>query len=450
MTAAHSYWSASKFESLMLCPGKIVLEDGAPDNTNAYAAEGTAAHQVLTWALQEDRPAAAYIGRVIHLNAAGKPCEPTAAVYQFEVDQEMAEHVQVCIDYCIDLRGDDGVVFADIRVNYSTYLDVAEDTAWGTADVIIARGEELIVVDFKYGRGVEVDAEKNPQMSLYGLGALQAYQGLVADFERVRMAISQPRVKRAPSEWDCSVEELETWGRSTARSAVVTCVNAKTYATSPHDMEWEETFLRPDEKACKFCKAKATCPKLRAEVSVEVHGVTAADPSEFADFDIKTPADFSTAAWVSACLTKVDLIEDWCKAVRAEAERRLLAGDKVPGFKLVQGKKGARQWRDAKEAEELLKTMRVPIDKMYDMTVISPTSAEKLAPKYDKNGKLVAPKDGAPPPVIGPRQWPKLKELIKQNDGKPHVAPESDSRPALVVTPVVDDFTDVTTADDLA
>jgi hypothetical protein len=244
MTAAHSYWSASKFESLMLCPGKIVLEEGAPDNTNSYAAEGTAAHQVLTWALTEDRPAAAYIGRMIYLDARGKVCErDSEAAFTFEVDEDMAEHVQTCADYCNDLKGDDGMLFADIRVNYSSYLDVEEHTAWGTADVIIARDDEIIVVDFKYGRGVEVDAEKNPQMSLYGLGALQAYQGLVADFTRVRMAISQPRVKKAPSEWDCSVEELETWGRSTARSAVITCENAAMLkGTGNIGTQWEDTF----------------------------------------------------------------------------------------------------------------------------------------------------------------------------------------------------------------
>jgi hypothetical protein len=435
MTAAHSYWSASKFESLMLCPGKIVLEDGAPDNTNAYAAEGTAAHQVLTWALQNDRPAAAYVGRLVHLDGRGKPCAPDASVYTFEVDVEMAEHVQTCIDYCLDLKGDDGVLFADIRVNYSTYLDVAEDTAWGTADVIIARGDELIVVDFKYGRGVEVDAEKNPQMSLYGLGALQAYQDLVADFERVRLAISQPRVKSAPSEWDCSVDELETWGRSTARSAVNTCKNATGPATD--FKQWAEHFLRPAEKACKFCKAKATCPALRAEVSYTTSLTEPATPDEFANVEIITDgikdAAYCDATWIGACLSKVDLIEDWCKAIRAEAERRLLAGDKVPGFKVVQGKKGNRQWADAKVAEETLKTMRVKLEDMYDFKLISPTTADKLA----KAG------------TIGPRQWPKLQSLITQNEGKPHVAPESDSRPALVVTPVVEDFTDVT-ADDLA
>lgn len=434
MTAAHSYWSASKFESIMLCPGKIVLEDGAPDNTNAYAAEGTAAHQVLTWALQDERPAAAYIGRQIHLNAAGKPCEPDVAAYTYAVDDDMAEHVQVCIDYVADLRGDDGVVFADIRVNYSSYLDVAEDTAWGTADVIVARGAELIVVDFKYGRGHEVDAERNPQMSLYGLGALQAYQGLVADFERVRMAISQPRIKRAPSEWDCSVEELEAWGRSRARSAVMTCIAAKSTVRAE---VWEETFLRPSEKACKFCKAKATCPALRADVAstVDTFGATPATPDEFAEIETATTEALKHAdeAWLSAALGKVDLIEDWCKSVRAETERRLLAGQTVPGFKLVQGKKGNRAWSKPDDVEALLKAMRLKEAEMYDFKLISPTTAEKLA----KAG------------TIGPRQWPKVQALISQSEGKAHVAPDSDSRPALVVTPVVDDFTDVT-AEDLA
>lgn len=429
---AHSYWSASKFESIMLCPGKIVLEDGAPDSTNAYAAEGTAAHQVLTWALQEDRPAAAYIGRLIHLDASGKVCEPADAAYTYEVDEEMAEHVQVCIDYVNDLRGYDGVVFADIRVNYSSYLDTPVESAWGTADVIVARGSELIVVDFKYGRGVEVSAERNPQMSLYALGALQAYQGLVADFERVRMAIVQPRVKRAPSEWDCSVEELEAWGRSTARSAVASArLAAETFGAEG----WQETFLRPAEKACKFCKAKATCPALRAEVASTVSSSVGApaSPDEFAELDVLAAEELQYAddAWLSAALGKLDLIEDWCKAVRAEAERRLLAGRPVPGWKLVQGKKGARQWVDAKVAEDVLKSMRLKQEEMYEMKLISPTTAEKLY----KAG------------TIGPRQWPRLQELITQSEGKPHVAPESDPRPALEVTPVVEEFADLTTND---
>jgi hypothetical protein len=419
---AHSKWSASGFESIMLCPGKKVLEQGKPDNTSKYAAEGTAAHQVLTWALQEERPATAYIGRVIEADG-----------FVFEVDQDMAGHVQVCVDYANDLKGDDGTIFADIRVNYSSYLGVAEQEAWGTADVIVCRGTEVIVVDFKYGMGVEVDAERNPQMSLYGLGALQAYHGLVADFETVRLAISQPRIKRAPSEWDCSVEDLETWGRGRARNAVLDCQDAEDRAQYGTGNEWIESFLSPAEKACKFCRAKATCPALRDDVAVTVN-MNAASPEEFAADEVCKVSSGSDENWLSAALSKADMIEDWCKAVRAEVERRLLAGDGVPGYKLVQGKKGNRAWDKPAEAEAVLKTMRLKEAEMYDFKLISPTTAEKLA----KAG------------TIGPRQWPKVQSLITQSEGKPHVAPLTDSRPALVVTPVVDDFTDVTPVDDLA
>lgn len=414
MTSAHSTWSASGFEQRMLCPGSHVLQQGKPRRSSQYASEGTAAHQVLTWALQESRPAAAYIGRVIEADG-----------FTFTVDEDMAGHVQVCIDYVTDAAGDEGVIFADIRVNYSQYLDTPELEAWGTADVIIARGDELIVVDFKYGMGVEVSAERNPQMSLYALGALQAYQGLVADFERVRMVISQPRIKKAASEFDISVEELETWGRSTARSAVNTCRNAmavdRTQVTS--EVSWDQVYLRPGEKQCKFCSAKAECPALRAEVAGTVN-MTVASPDEFADDDVCKVSSGSDEAWLAACLSKVDLIEDWCKAIRAETERRLLAGESVPGYKLVPGKKGARQWVDAKVAEETLKSMRVKLEDMYDLKLISPTTADKLA----KAG------------TIGPRQWPRVQALFVQSQGKPHVAPVDDPRPALEIKPVVDDF----------
>ena len=423
MTSAHSTWSASGFEQKMLCPGSHVLQQGKPRRSSQYAAEGTAAHQVLTWALQESRPAAAYIGRVIEADG-----------FTFTVDEDMAGHVQVCIDYVTDAAGDEGVIFADIRVNYSQYLDTPELEAWGTADVIIARGDELIVIDFKYGMGVEVSAERNPQMSLYALGALQAYQGLVADFERVRMVISQPRIKKAASEFDISVEELETWGRSTARSAVNTCRNAmavdRTQVTS--EVSWDQVYLRPGEKQCKFCSAKAECPALRAEVHAYALGsghATPATPDEFAECDpVPVHEAIGTVddgpQWLAACLSKVDLIEDWCKAIRAETERRLLAGESVPGYKLVPGKKGARQWVDAKVAEETLKSMRVKLEDMYDLKLISPTTADKLA----KAG------------TIGPRQWPRVQALFVQSQGKPHVAPVDDPRPALEIKPVVDDF----------
>ena len=91
------------------------------------------------------------------------------------------------------------------------------------------------------------------------------------------------------------------------------------------------------------------------------------------------------APWLAACLGKVDLIEDWCKAVRAEVENRLASGQEVPGYKLVAGKRGNRAWGDPVAVEDLLKNrFRLKTEEMYDFKLISPTSAEKLAPKLDK------------------------------------------------------------------
>lgn len=161
--------------------------------------------------------------------------------------------------------------------------------------------------------------------------------------------------------------------------------------------------LVPGSKQCRFCKARANC----AALADEVFGAVEVEVTE-------APADV-----LADCMDKVDLVEVWAKAVRGRVEAELLAGHQVRGYKLVQGRRGARSWTNSSDAETLLKTMRVPHDRMYDYSVISPTSADKLA------------KEG----VIGPRQWPRVQQLITQSEGKPSVAPESDKRPALVIQP---------------
>lgn len=120
----------------------------------------------------------------------------------------------------------------------------------------------------------------------------------------------------------------------------------------------------------------------------------------------------------------IDLVEGWAKAVRAELERRMLAGGAVPGFKLVKGREGIRKFADAAEAEKVMKSMRLKQDVMYDWTLISPTTAEKLAA------------DG----IIGKKQWLKLQALIVRSEAGLSVAPAADKRPAVVITPVADDF----------
>ena len=416
---AHSTYSASAFEAAMLCPGKPVLERGIADGGSTYAREGTAAHRLLEWCVTNSQRADAYAGRIIEVEGD-----------RFEVDPEMVDAINWCLDQ-VEAYAGGNAVMAETRVNYSRWLGVPEDQAWGTADVIIPRDDgELVVLDLKYGRGVEVDAERNPQMMLYGLGALNAVDGLLGDFDRARLVVLQPRLRRAPSEWACTTNFLKDWAETDAQTAVDRRVEAD--ANRDHVDDWARAYLNPGEKQCRFCKAKAACPALRDEVAGTVFDAVPASPDDFIDA-VPTGAGYATDAdWLAAALLKVDAIEEWCKSVRAEAERRLLAGDPVPGFKLVEGKRGARQWSDPKEAEKLLReTFRLPVEKAFDLKLISPTSAEKLAKAGD----------------IGPRQWPRAQALIVQAAGKPHVAPDSDPRPALVRQPVAEQFDP---ADDIA
>ena len=127
---------------------------------------------------------------------------------------------------------------------------------------------------------------------------------------------------------------------------------------------------------------------------------------------------------LASLFARVGLVESWCKAIREAVFTELSAGRDVPGYKLVEGRKGRREWSDDAGAEAMLKSMRLKREEMYDFKLISPTTAEKLA----KAG------------VIGERQWPKLQSLITQSDGGPSVAPASDPRPAISLMAKPEDF----------
>lgn len=189
----------------------------------------------------------------------------------------------------------------------------------------------------------------------------------------------------------------------------------------PCDIDWQKAYLNPGEKQCRFCKAKATCPALLAEVTEVVGGAAVATAEEFAAM-LPVGAQFAGDNYLSIAMDKVGLVEDWCKAVRAEVERRLLRGDKVPGYKLVEGKQGIRRWVDADKAETAMKALKLEQDDIFERQLISPTAAEKLLKKT-------------------PEKWEKLQGLISRNPGKPSVAPAADKRPELAVnTATADEF----------
>ncbi len=420
--AAHSLFSASAASRWIPCPGSVVLSEGLPDRSSEHAAWGTVAHDMADICLRTNSAPQTEL----------QPVKQDGFV--ISIDSEMVDCVQKYLDHAAELSAGADMIWSEQRVNYARWLAVDEAQAWGTLDfsAVWIDKRELLILDLKTGRGVEVDAVENEQLMLYAGGKLLELDDLGIEVDSITLAISQPRIHSAPATWTISRTDLVEWLQGRARSGAASVRNAQ--FVRQDDAQWQEAFLTPGAKQCKWCKAKATCPALRSEVSGTLNP----------NHNIDTPDDFFEAmsstspaggadepAWLAACLSKVDLIEDWCSAVRAEAHRRLTAGEPVPGFKLVQGKRGNRAWADPAAAEAQLKAMRLKVEEMYDLKLISPPSAEKLA--KDK--------------VIGPRQWPRLQSLITQSEGKPAVAPISDPRPALQVKPVDDEFNDVSAED---
>lgn len=406
----HATLSASGAHGWMRCYGKLALEKGYGDKSSSFADEGTAAHELASWCLESGQDASAYAGRIITVEKTGR---------QFEVDEDMVENVQRYVDIVRGLGGD---LMVEQRVDFSSWIGVPD--SFGTSDAIVVLDRELVVCDLKYGRGVQVDAEENEQLQLYALGSY-SLASLAYDIDTVRMMIVQPRLNHV-SEWAVSVDHLKDFA---ARAAI-----AARHAIHQFDGK-AEPKLTPGEKQCRFCRAKATCPALAAEVreTVSFGAVTADDFSDLTDMNFPVMSTVPEAS-LAAAMSKVDLVEQWCKAVRAEVESRLVEGKPVEGFKLVQGRRGARAWSSKDEAEVVLSSLRLKKEQRYDMTVISPTTAEKLFKAGD----------------IGPRQWPKVQALITQAEGKPSVAPADDKRPAITVAVTADDFSVVPDAADLA
>lgn len=387
---------------MMACPGSLAMEQGQPDIANEYTEKGTAEHRIAALWLEHGEDA-------VDADPEGPANIDAVKQYVNSVGAYADAH-------------EGSMLFVEQRVEFGSSVGYPEQ--YGTADaiVVIPSLGEIQIHDRKMAFGKPVSPERNPQLMLYAIGALNELNefSLFGSFNKFRLVIHQP----GPVEWLCDTDTLEAFAQEYKERAfhAVACLDEDPKALRHH--------LRPGDH-CQYCKARAICPALRNQViSTVAHGaVDGVEAAAILERNEGTPIEEATdPAMLGYLLNQLPLIKMWCKALEERAYYDMINGKPVPGHKLVAGRAGNRAWSDFAQAEALLKTMRLKTEEMYDLKLISPTTAEKLAQAKK----------------IGPRQWPKLQALIKREAGKPTIAPADDKREAIKVEAPADDFDDLT------
>lgn len=391
----HSLFPPSAATRWMTCKASpLMVSQYGVFTTNPDAEEGTRAHSVM------EQCAIALL----------RDGEEIDTILKRVEDQELRECARIYLEEIRDSYFDtpDSWI-VEGRIPLSPIYGVPDQ--YGYADCILSSGNELHVFDYKHGVGIPVPAERNKQLMIYAWAALQADGA--QDIDTITLHIVQPRApgQNPVNTWTCSREDLRAFGVDVALA-----VGAANEIMARGAVEGDFT---PTEQACRYCPARSSCPAFVTVVSKAL-----SIPKR-----LPTPRG-ATNDQLGALLQFKKQVNDWFSDVEAEVFNRISLGNDVPGFKIVEGNKGIRRWKNKAEAEEVLKSMRIPKDYAYKKEVIGPTRAEELHKKVKRE-------DGKP--VIGERQWATLQELITRNPGKPQLVPASDKRPSISLALVTED-----------
>jgi Protein of unknown function (DUF2800) len=400
--------SPSKIEQFSICAASFQASQGLPDISKPDAVQGTAAHEIHERCLTTGYSAATYKDDVVIVE------EPDRK-WSIPVDDEMVYYVQESVDRCNELPG---LTFVEVRVDISEFTPLPEQSGSSDYFSIDEPSRTLYVVDFKYGKGVRVDAYLNPQMIYYALGVLR---GLASVFriERVVIMIHQPRIDNW-DRWETTPGELVALGRHHKR------LLSRCLLPNPP--------YHPDAKACKFCKAATQC-KARVE---HVHRLAAGlfDDLDEDIVEFETPwpvelpkAELLTVEQLITVRRHSPLVTSFLKAVNDRLLHMLIHSEDVPDLKLVEGKSN-RRYRDKlaeRQAAAYLLAHGADITSVIKTETVSPSQAVRLLPKE-------ARKEFGDAYVVKP-------------PGRPTVAPIDDRRPAYTLT-VDAQFDDLDADDD--
>lgn len=381
MPTQHALLSASGAHRWLHCTGSPLLEKDFPDSTSVYAQEGTLAHYLCELKLM------AYTGEITKRKLTSmKNKLMKSELWQPEMDSTSEAY----LDYIKDITMSytvKPVILTEKKVDFSQYVP----EGFGTADCLILAGDTLHVVDYKHGKGVVVDADHNPQMMLYALGAMSELS-LLYRFKFVHMTIVQPRVNNI-SEFTMTADELIEWGEKVVKPKAEAAMSGKGEFEAG---DW-----------CRFCRAKHQC-KTRYE----------SNDSLYPELSAQHDPRLITLEELGKYLKRGKDMAAWLEDMKEYALSESLAGADVPGWKAVEGR-GSRAFTDTDEAVDTLIKNGIDESVLYERRVLTLAQMEKAVGKK-AFGEIVG-------------------NLVVKNPGKPTLVEESDKRPKITNQPTAAD-----------
>lgn len=381
---AHALLSASGASRWLKCTPSARLEEKFTESASSvYADEGTLAHEFADVNLH------LLNGQLSKANASKELTRLRKhKLYSLGMEYEVEDYTSYVMGQLQIAKQTTPSAFLAIEQRFD-FSHIVEQ-GFGTGDAAIVTDHVLEIIDLKYGKGVSVDADENPQLMLYSIGALRSFE-MSYDIKAVKMTIVQPRLNHISS-YQISVEELLTWGENVVKPKAALAYQGKGEKVAGDH--------------CKWCKVKAMCPEL------------AAKNLELAKFEFADP-EILTDSQILDIYAQQPMLVDWVKAVSDYILNTAIKGKKWPGHKVVSGKSN-RKWKDETTVISILREQGIHEDTYIKKSLEGIPTLEKIL------GKEVFPK------LLG-------SQVLKP-DGAPTLVSEKDPRPALGVESARLDF----------